>query len=521
MLVPKKNRLAVYKYIFNEGVLCAQKDFHAEKHTVLDVPNLQVIKLMQSMVSRGYVKESFNWQWFYWFLTNEGIQYLREYLGLSEDVIPATLKKKPSQISSSNSSSNSSRSSRYNNYNNNNNNNNNNNSNNDERSEIEQFEIWQGEEIHSFDNMDLNVKLLEGIYGYGFERPSTIQKRAIKPLISGRDIIAQAQSGTGKTATFAIGILQQIDCNLQQTQALIIAPTRELAQQSADVVTKIGQFLGAQCLACIGGRRIQDDVSKLSQGVHVVVGTPGRVLDMVKRRALRTQYLKIFVLDEADEMLSLGFKEQIHDLFKSIPNQAQCALFSATMPPQALEISKNFMRNPMRILVKQEELTLEGIRQFKIELESEQSKFDTLCDLYETLSITSAIIFCNSRRTVNTLTHRLTEKNFAVSSTHSELSQAERESIMREFRNGKSRILISTDLLARGIDVQEVSLVINYDLPRNYENYLHRIGRSGRFGRKGVAINFVAPNDNSVLKEIEKYYSTEIAPMPADVANFI
>jgi len=375
--------------------------------------------------------------------------------------------------------------------------------------------------FESFDDYDLNENLLRGIYSYGFEKPSAIQQRGIKPILDGRDTIGQAQSGTGKTATFTIGCLQRIDFGQKCCQALILAPTRELAQQIQKVALALGDYLKVKCHACIGGTSVRDDIDKLREGQHLVVGTPGRVFDMIGKRHLRVDDLKTFVLDEADEMLSRGFKDQIYDIFKTLPPNIQVCLFSATMPPEILELTTKFMRDAVRILVKKDELTLEGIRQFYVAIEKEEWKLDTLCDLYETLTITQAIIYCNTRRKVDFLADQLTKRDFTVSTMHAELDQKERDLVMREFRSGSSRVLISTDLLARGIDVQQVSLVINYDLPQNMENYLHRIGRSGRFGRKGVAINFVTNNDVRTMKDIERYYHTQIEEMPMDIADLI
>jgi len=279
--------------------------------------------------------------------------------------------------------------------------------------------------------------------------------------------------------------------------------------------------LHVRCHSCIGGTRVRDDIAELQKGVHVVVGTPGRVYDMLCRKVLRASSIKVFILDEADEMLSRGFKDQIYDIFTALPSNAQVGLFSATMPPEALEITQKFMHDPVRILVKRDELTLEGIKQFYISVEKEEWKLDTLCDLYDTLNITQAVIFCNTRRKVDELTDRMRAKEFTVSSTHGDVGQKDREIILTEFRTGSSRVLITTDLLARGIDVQQVSLVINYDLPRNLENYIHRIGRSGRFGRKGVAINFVTADDVRTLRELEQFYNTQIDEMPASVADLI
>lgn len=386
---------------------------------------------------------------------------------------------------------------------------------------VEDFDSNWDEIVDNFDNMDLREELLRGVYGYGFEKPSAIQQRSILPLVKGLDVIAQAQSGTGKTATFTIGILQKIDFDRPEAQALILAPTRELAQQIQKVVLALGDYLGVKCHSCIGGTKVRDDISKLQSGVHVVVGTPGRVYDMICRSVLKPNTIKIFVLDEADEMLSRGFKDQMYDIFTTLPQTVQVGLFSATMPPDALDITKRFMNKPIRILVKRDELTLEGIKQFYIAIEREDWKFETLCDLYDTLNITQAVIFCNTRRKVDWLTDRMRQKEFTVSSTHGDISQKDRDVILNEFRTGSSRVLITTDLLARGIDVQQVSLVINYDLPRNLENYIHRIGRSGRFGRKGVAINFITQDDSRALRELEQFYNTQIEEMPADIANLI
>merc|ERR1711991_268217 len=385
---------------------------------------------------------------------------------------------------------------------------------------IELDSNWD-EITETFDDMELREDLLRGIYAYGFEKPSAIQQKAVKPMMLGRDVIAQAQSGTGKTATFAVGTLQKIDLNRKFCQALILAPTRELAQQIQKVVIALGDYMQAKCHACIGGTNVREDIRSLEAGVHIVVGTPGRVYDMINRRALKPEDINLFVLDEADEMLSRGFKDQIYEVFRYLDSKVQVGLFSATMPNEVLELTQKFMRDPIRILVKRDELTLEGIRQFYIAVEKEEWKLDTLCDLYETLTITQAIIYANTRRKVDWLTDQMRGRDFTVSAMHGDMDMKEREIIMKEFRSGSSRVLITTDLLARGIDVQQVSLVINYDLPTNLENYIHRIGRSGRFGRKGVSINFLTQDDVRTLRAIEQFYNTQVEEMPMDVADLI
>jgi translation initiation factor 4A len=392
-----------------------------------------------------------------------------------------------------------------------------------------QIDIQDGEiqtswhEVHeTFDDMNLAPALLRGIYGYGFEKPSSIQQRAIVPCIKGHDVIAQAQSGTGKTATFAISLLQQIDPKLQGTQSLVLAPTRELAQQIIKVVMALGDYMDVKAHACIGGTNVRQEHQRLQvDPPQIIVGTPGRVYDMMNRGAIDPNTIRMFVLDEADEMLSRGFKDQIYDIFRLLPGDMQVVLLSATMPEEVLDVTKRFMRSPITILVKRDELTLEGIRQFYVNVEKEDWKLDTLCELYETLTITQAVIFVNTRRKVDWLTDRLRARDFIVSCMHGDMEQKERNVIMSEFRTGSSRVLITTDLLARGIDVQQVSLVINYDLPNQRETYIHRIGRSGRFGRKGVAINFVTHEDSRVLRDIEQYYQTRIEELPDYVADLI
>lgn len=380
--------------------------------------------------------------------------------------------------------------------------------------------------VETFDDMSLKEDLLRGIYAYGFEKPSAIQQRAIMPVVEGHDTIAQAQSGTGKTGTFSISILQRIDTSAEALaggpQALVLAPTRELAQQSQKVMSALGTHLGVTVHACVGGTAVREDMAAFSRGVHVVVGTPGRVQDMITRGAFHVSNLKVFCLDEADQMLDRGFKEQIYEIFScGLPKDMQVALFSATMPVVALELTERFMRDPKRILVKRDELTLDGIKQFYVNVQKEDWKLDTLCDLYETLTITQSIIYCNTRRKVDMLVEQMLSRSFTVSATHGEMEQRDREAILKEFRSGATRVLITTDLLARGIDVQQVSMVINYDLPTNRENYIHRIGRSGRFGRKGVAINFVTEADFPYLKDIEDFYHTKIEEMPMDIAELL
>lgn len=385
-----------------------------------------------------------------------------------------------------------------------------------EKEDDTQMESNWHEVAETFDDLDLKKDLLRGIYGYGFEKPSQIQQKAIKPIILGKDVIAQAQSGTGKTATFAIGTLQNIDPSILEVQCLVLAPTRELAQQISIVYKFIGEYLKIKVQVLIGGTRVKDGITSLEGGVHVVVGTPGRVLDMLKKKILKLSYLKCFVLDEADEMLSKGFLENMKEVISYIPGECRILLFSATMPKEIVGLTTNFMNDPAKILVKNQELTLKGIKQYYVTLKKEW-KLETLLQLYKGMDITQAIIYCNSKRNVDYLYEELRKRKHMVSCIHSELPMTERDKVMKEFRNCATRVLISTDLTARGIDVYQVSVVFNYDLPLQKETYIHRIGRSGRFGKKGKAINFVTPDEMEQLEAIMKYYETTIEVLPQEL----
>ena len=376
------------------------------------------------------------------------------------------------------------------------------------------------DEINQWDDLNCKSNLLRGIYAYGFESPSPIQKKAISPLFNKKDIIAQAQSGTGKTGCFAIGTLQLIDTEKPVTQALIISPTRELSIQTKDVINSIGNMMtGLKTQLLIGGTSIEDDVDSLNSNTpHVVIGCPGRIHDMLRRKKLKTENLGLIVLDEADEMLSSGFKEQIYNIFQYLPKDIQVALFSATMPVELNSLTDKFMRDPVKILVKTEALTLEGIEQHYIALDCDEQKYDTLKDLYGILSMSQCIIYCNSVRRVQDLYDAMMADDFPVCQIHSNMDNAERKKSYTDFKNGVNRVLISSNVTARGIDVQQVSTVINFDVPNCIHTYLHRIGRSGRWGRKGVGINFVTRRDSRKIKEIEQHYSTEITELPASWA---
>eukprot|EP00177_Eucheuma_denticulatum_P000513 GFKZ01000918.1.p1 GENE.GFKZ01000918.1~~GFKZ01000918.1.p1 ORF type:complete len:432 (-),score=47.67 GFKZ01000918.1:273-1568(-) len=378
-------------------------------------------------------------------------------------------------------------------------------------------------DIHTtFDSMKLKPELLRGIYSGGFSVPSPIQQRCIVPMICGKDVVAQAQSGTGKTVMIGVVALQVVSPSNSRTQVVVLSPTRELAVQTADTVARLGEFMPVRVHACVGGRSVGKDIRKLEGGgIHVLSGTPGRVYDMIRRSVLELDRVRLLIVDEADQMLGHGFKEQLYDIYRYMPEDVQVALVSATLPREVVDMSRRFMSEPVMVLVKKEGLSLESLKQFYVDVEQEEWKFETLCDLYETLTITQAVIFCNSRAKVEWLAKRMQRNGFAVSSMHSGQSQKERDETLEAYRGGSSRVLIATDLWSRGIDVKQVSLVINYDMPPQHEAYLHRIGRSGRFGRTGVAITFVTSSEIRALGAIERSYSTRIPELPSNIDDFM
>ena len=373
-----------------------------------------------------------------------------------------------------------------------------------------------------FNWSDLNLKedLLRGIYSYGFEIPSPIQKKGILPVISKKDVIAQSQSGTGKTGAFTVSTLQLIDETKNETQAMIMSPTRELAIQIHKVINSLGSFMkNLSTGLVIGGQSMDEDMKMLDNKPHVLIGTPGRIHDLIRRKKINTKTVKLLVLDEADEMLSVGFKEQVYNIFQYLNNEIQVVLFSATLPNEIQSLTEKFMRDPVKILVKTESITLEGIRQYYIALENDSQKYDTLKDLFENISISQCIIYCNSIKRVSDLCDALQKDNFPVGCIHSGMEKDARKLAYDEFIGGKTRVLISSNLTARGIDVQQVSTVINFDLPKDIHTYIHRIGRSGRWGRKGMGINFITKYDIRKMKEIEQYYDTQINELPASFSE--
>ena len=379
--------------------------------------------------------------------------------------------------------------------------------------------------VDRFDDMGLSDELLRGVFSHGFEKPSAIQSVAIMPMVKGRDVLGQAQSGTGKTGTFGIGLLSRIDPSLKQTQALVMAHTHELADQIATVIRKLGHHMKINVVLAVGGVPRHLNAREIRAGAQVVVGTPGRIYDLANTGDLKFTGLRVFVLDEADEMLRDRFADQVGEIVKiGLPESCRVAFFSATMPPEVKELADRILTNPVRITLKTADVKLDGIRQFYVQLEDEGWKLDTFQDIFESLTIQSSIIFCNTKERAERLYTALTERGFPVSVIYGEpMTQAVRQQRMNDFRKGTTRVLIATNLLARGIDVQQVSVVFNFDMPQfeDKENYIHRIGRCGRFGRKGTAISLLTPAEKDVMDQIASHYSFEAKLLPQDLKGVV
>ncbi len=372
-------------------------------------------------------------------------------------------------------------------------------------------------EVDKFEQMNLKRNVLRGIFAYGYEYPSAIQKKAIPAFISGEDLIAQAQSGTGKTAAFSVSILQCLDEEDESLQSIIVSPTRELTEQIYNVIKHLAQYTKIKFALLLGGQSRREQIEILRNGVQCVICTPGRINDLIESGYLKTSSIKNLVLDEADELLKDAFVSQIRFIVENIPSSTQICLFSATMSDSCLKTAHKFLNEPNTIYVRKEQLTLEGINQYYVFTDNDKIKYDTIIDLYSSIIINQLIIYCNTKQRVVYLANSLTKDNYTCACIHSDLTTSERMHIMRGFRNGEVRVLISTDLLSRGIDVQQVSLVINYDLPRNVESYIHRIGRSGRYGRRGLALNFISNYDKNLINELENFYNTQISELPMNI----
>ena len=373
-----------------------------------------------------------------------------------------------------------------------------------------------------FDQMNLPENLLRGVYAYGFEKPSAIQQKGIVPIAEGRDVLAQAQSGTGKTGTFVIGSLSRVDEAIKKPQVLVLVHVRELAQQIEKVAKALGNFMNLQVLCAVGGNPLRDDIRQLEGGAQFIVGTPGRVFDLVNRNVLDRSDIRVLIMDEADQMLEdLFYKQVMCILEKGFPEKTRVALFSATMPEQVVEVANKILNHPVRVLIKPAAVRLEGIQQFFVPLDREDHKFECICDLYKNLNISQAVIFCNKRQKAEMLAERMTAQGYPVTCLHGELEKPERTRRMKQFIEGSTRVMVATDIIARGIDVQQISLVINYELPTNRENYVHRIGRAGRFGRKGTTINMLLPEEEGMMKDISEHYDMKVVPLPDSISNLV
>jgi len=374
----------------------------------------------------------------------------------------------------------------------------------------------------SFEGLNLKETLLKGVYLYGFTKPSPIQIKGIQSIGTGKDCLLQSQSGTGKTATYLLGVLNRLEEN-DKNQCIILSPTRELAGQIYEVATQLSKETKFKIENCCGGTSIKDSKDSLKKA-NLIIGTLGRLKHMIEDKVINMHTIKLFVMDEADDVLTDGVNDKLNFIFQKMPTGIQTILISATMNPNVFTVTKKFLHDPIKILLKNSEVAVDLISQFYIEIETEELKFDTLLDLYGIASTTQTIIFCNTIRKVEWLKENLEKNNFTITCIHSKMTQDERNEVVTEFREGKTRLLLTTDLLARGIDIPQVNLVVNYDLPQSKETYIHRIGRCGRFGKKGVAISMVKTDDQSDIKTLQKMkqiYKVDIREMPNDIDKYL
>lgn len=374
-------------------------------------------------------------------------------------------------------------------------------------------------ETNKFEDINIDSVILKAVVDMGFEEMSPIQSRAIPALLEGKDVIGQAQTGTGKTAAFGIPILQKIDLKDRSHQALVLCPTRELAIQVAEEFRQLAKYMhGLKVLPVYGGQEISTQIRSLKGGVQVIIGTPGRVMDHMRRKTLRFDKLKMVVLDEADEMLNMGFREDIETILKDVPEERQTVLFSATMPGPILEIARTYQKNAEVIRVVKKELTVPKIEQFYYEV-NHKNKEEVLARLIDMYNPKLSLIFCNTKKQVDELTSSLQGRGYFVEGLHGDMKQQQRDRVMNSFRNGRTDILVATDVAARGIDVDDVEAVFNYDVPQDDEYYVHRIGRTGRAGREGRAFTLVVGKEAFKLRDIQRYCKTKIKLQPIPSIN--
>jgi ATP-dependent RNA helicase DDX6/DHH1 len=368
---------------------------------------------------------------------------------------------------------------------------------------------------NAFEDFGLKINLLKGIFEKGFEMPSPIQEETIPLALAGKNVLARAKNGTGKTGAFLIPILNKIDVSLEAIQAIILVPTRELALQVSAICKELGKHLGVQTIVTTGGTELRDDIIRLTKVVHVVIATPGRILDLIEKNLARVNNCHMFTLDEADKLLSHEFQRMVNNIINYLPKDRQVMLFSATYPRTVQDFVLRHMPEPFEINL-MDELTLKGVTQYYAFLE-EKRKVQCLNTLFKKLQINQAIIFCNSVSRVELLAKKIAQLKYSCYYIHARMDQRHRNRVFHEFSIGNCRNLVCSDLFTRGIDIPAVNVVFNFDFPKMAETYLHRIGRSGRFGHLGIAINFITENDKRNLFQIERELGTEIKPFPTEV----
>lgn len=374
-------------------------------------------------------------------------------------------------------------------------------------------------EISLFSDLNISPIILKAITELGYETPTPIQAQAIPILLEGKDILGQAQTGTGKTAAFGIPLIETIDTHARSVQAIILCPTRELAIQVTEDLAHLSKYKkDIRLLSIYGGQSIERQIKALKSGVNIVVGTPGRVQDHIDRGTLKLDGVRIVVLDEADEMLNMGFREAIEEILTEVPKERQTVLFSATMPPPILKLTKKFQNNPVEVKIHHKEITVPGIEQFYFEIR-EREKLDLLAILLDINQFKLSLIFCNTKRAVDNLVEHLNARGFLADALHGDLRQQQRDQVMKKFRSGNLDILVATDVAARGLDVDDIDAVFNYDFPQDEEYYVHRIGRTGRAGRTGIAFSFVTAKEIFRLKDIKRYTNAKMVRMTVPTAT--
>ncbi|APH39427.1 ATP-dependent RNA helicase [Methanohalophilus halophilus] len=374
----------------------------------------------------------------------------------------------------------------------------------------------------TFKDLNLSKNIERAVEDMGFEEPTPIQSQSIPYLMEGKDVIGQAQTGTGKTAAFGIPALEMLDVKSKKVQVVVLCPTRELANQVAEEMSKLAKYQNTKMLPVYGGQPIDRQIKALRRGVHIVIGTPGRIMDHIQRKTLKLDGVKMLVLDEADEMLDMGFREDIEFILSRVPGQKQTVLFSATMPQPIIKLTKKYQQNPQMVKTVHKKLTVPQIEQFYFEVKN-NAKTEVLCRLIDIYNFKSSLVFCNTKRNVDKQVETLKARGYLADGMHGDMRQAQRERVMSNFRKGEIETLVATDVAARGIDVENIEAVFNYDIPQDEESYVHRIGRTGRAGKEGVAITFASGKDIRKIKNIQKHTKAKIirknVPSQSDVED--